>query len=228
MGPPVDSQMIWTATSSLATVALLIVTAVYAWITFHMLKAARSQIWENSRPRLLIAARTNQGGQFLLIHIENIGPSLARNLRLKFDRPVHQQFGQNEDIGEAPLFATGVRAFPPHSPSRFGLGVAFRYLDENVDRTKHPLNFCVHASYEHEGKLIEEDFPLDLNEQYQRSTVERDYLEDFSKKFPDEFSRAARNITSAISKISAPQPREPIRRRSWALWFRSKADSPLY
>lgn len=191
-------EAFWVATSALATVALLAVTAAYAWATYRLLQAARDQLWEASRPRMLVAVRTNQGGQFLLLHVENVGVSAAYNLQLSVDRAVHRTFGKKEDIREIPLFANGVRALPPKTPSRYGLGVSFSYLNEEVDRALHPVSFAVSVSYEHNGRIIYEEFPIDIENQYAWSSVERDNIDEFGKKFPDDFKQAARSIVRAI------------------------------
>jgi hypothetical protein len=215
-----DGQMLWTATSSLATVALLIVTAAYAWATFQMLNTAKHQMWEASRPRMLIAARTNQGGQFLLIHVENVGVSSAHNLRLEISCPVHQNFGANDSLNDKPLFAQGLRSFPPRTPVCFGLGVAFTYLNDSTDRDLHPSSFDIVARYQHDGRSIQEKFPIDINEQYSYSLVERDSGEDFAKKFPDLFTRAARELNRSIIDAARPDPVDRPRGKSWNPWFR--------
>ena len=192
------SEAFWVATTALATVALLTVTAAYAWATFRLVDTARDQLWEASRPRMLVAARTNQGGQFLLIHVENVGASPALNLRLHIDRPVHRNLGKKEDIREIPLFANGLRALPQNTPSRFGLGGSYDYLADKTDRAKHPLSFTINASYEHNGRTIREVFPIDIEDQYSWSSVERDHIDEFGKKFPDVFNRAVRDIVTAM------------------------------
>lgn len=199
----IGTDAFWVATTALATVALLAVTAAYAWATFRLVSVAREQLWEASRPRMLVAARTNQGGQFLLIHVENVGASPARNLRLSIDRPVHRTFGKKDDLREISLFANGVRAFPPNTPSRYGLGGSFDFLSDNADRQKHPLSFTVSASYEHNGRTICDSFPIDLENQYASSSVERDNIDEFGKKFPEEFKQAARDIARAIESCQS-------------------------
>jgi hypothetical protein len=199
----IGTEAFWVATSALATVALLCVTAAYVWVTYRMLQAAREQLWVSSRPRMLVAARTNQGGQFLLIHVENVGVSPARNLKLTIDRPVHRNFGKKEDLREIPLFRNGLRALPPDTPSRFGLGTSFEYLTEEIDRAKHPLAFTVTTTYEHDGRTIRDSFPIDIEDQYAWSSIERDNLDEFSRKFPDEFNRAAGDIVRALESLSS-------------------------
>lgn len=195
---PATDEVFWVAATALATIALLSVTAAYAWATFRLVQAARDQLWEASRPRMLVAARTNQGGQFLLLHIENVGTSPAYNLRIGIDRAVHRDFGRMEDIRDAPLFRNGLRALPPKTPSRFGLGSSFDYLAEDTDRSKHPLSFSVTATYEHNGRIITDTFPIDVEDQFAWSSIERDSLDEFARKFPDEFKRAVRDVVTSI------------------------------
>jgi hypothetical protein len=152
---------------------------------------------------MLVAVRTNQGGQFLLVHVENIGVSPARNLRLHIDKALHRNFGAKEDLRDAPFIRDGLRAFPPSTPSRFGLGSSYSYLADDADRSKHPLSFTITATYEHGGRTLSDSFPIDVENQYAWSSVERDNLDEFGKKFPDEFKRAAREMVSALESLSS-------------------------
>jgi hypothetical protein len=192
----------WIATSALATVALLIVTAAYVWITWKMLQAAREQSWQTMRPRLLVAARTNQGGQFLVVHIENVGASPAQNLRLSIDRPVHRMIGDNQDLRELPFFKNGLRSLPPSTPTRFGLGGAIQYFGAKADRSIHPLSFTLTATYTFEGRAIVEQFPIDIEDQYLSSTIERENIDEFGKNFPAKFERGIRDIVEAIESLN--------------------------
>jgi len=148
---------------------------------------------------MIVAARTNQGGQFLLLHVENVGLSPAYNLRLSVDQPVHRMFGEEGDIADIPMFRNGLRALPPNTPSRYGLGTSFDYLADETDRSKHPLSFTITATYEHDDRVICDNFPIDIEDQYAWSSIERDNMDEFGRKFPDEFKRAVREIVSAIA-----------------------------
>lgn len=67
----------------------------------------------------------------------------------------------------------------------------------------HPLSFTVSVTYEHNGRVIADTFPIEIENQYAWSSVERDNIDEFGKKFPDDFKRAARDIVRAIEAGSS-------------------------
>lgn len=185
---------VWSAATVVLTLGLLIATGVYAWLTYRLVNASEQHSWEVSRPRLLIALRANQGGQFFILHIENVGLTSAEEVQLTLDQPVHQQFGRADDIQNVPVFKEGLRSFPPRTPIQIGLGVGFSYLGSEVDRSKHPLSFKVTATYKSGARVITEKFPIDVRQQYDATLLRRDYVEDFARNFPDKMSKDMREL----------------------------------
>ena len=208
-----------TSANSLISLALLAVTGVYAWLTFRLVKAAEEQSWETSRARVVVKIATNQGGGLFLLHIENSGRSSAYNLKIAIDRPLHADLGQKEDIRNRPFFTEGLRSFPPDTKIRFALGVTFQYLNDAKDRLKHPSSFKVSAMYQTGGREIHEEFLIDIREQYWMSSRDTDYIEEFSRKFPDKFEKNIRELKRSIDQIKESDPELPIHRRSWGAWF---------
>lgn len=211
---------ILTSANSLVSLALLGVTGVYAWLTFRLVKAAEEQSWEVSRARIVVKIATNQGGQLFLLHIENSGRSSAYDLTLAIDRPLHTDLGQKEDIRDRPLFKNGLRSFPPDTTVRFALGVTFQYLNDAKDRSQHPTSFMVSANYRTAGRVMKEDFLIDIHEQFWLSSRDTDYVEEFSRKFPDKFERNMREVKRSIDSLREKDPELPVQRHSWATWFR--------
>lgn len=189
---------IWSGATTVFTFGLLLVTGIYAWLTYKLVQASEQQAWEISRPRVVVALQSNQGGQFLLLHIENTGLTGAENLRLSVDRPVRQQFGANNDITAAPIFQDGLKLFQPRLPIRLGLGVAHAYLNEGVDRNQHPLSFTVTAEYSGAGRRLQEVFPIEVEAQLSSTLIDRDYAEEFSRTFPDKFERQMKAVVGAL------------------------------
>lgn len=209
----------WSAASAVAGIGVLAVTAVYAWLTHRLARAAERQIWDSGRARLVVSIGSNQGGQLLLLEIENVGTSSAENLRVEIDRPLHQQLGQNRAVTEAPFFVHGLRALPPKRPVKFALGISFRWLDPNADRTLHPSTFDVTARYKTLGRHICEVFPIDIEQQLSLSAVDRDYLDDFGRTFPEKFEKSVRSVQRSIDNLSKMEPDPLPARRSWSGWF---------
>lgn len=208
----------WSAASAVAAIGVLLITAVYAWLTYRLAKAAEAQIWQSSRASLIASVTTNQGGQLFLLNIENVGTSAAKNLRVSVDRPLHAQLGQSNPITDAPFFKNGVTSFPPKHSVKFALGVAFRWLDSKTDRTLHPAIFNINVKYETFGRSICDTFTIDIKSLYSLSAVDKDYLEDFGRTFPEKFERSMRDVTRSIQHAAEPAPRIPLK-RSWPEWF---------
>jgi hypothetical protein len=93
----------WSAASAVAAIGVLLITAVYAWLTYRLAKAAEAQIWQSSRAAIVASVTTNQGGQLFLLHIANVGSSPARNLRVSVNQPLHAQLSHNKSITDAPF-----------------------------------------------------------------------------------------------------------------------------
>ncbi len=216
-----DWPVFWSAASSVAAVGVLLITGVYAWLTHRLAKAAEQQIWEGSRARVVVSIGTNQGGQLFLLEFENAGNAPAENLTVVISRSVHQQLGNNKALTEAPFFSRGVRAFPPRKTVKFALGVSFRWLNDKTDRSLHPTSFDVTVRYQTLGRKIEETFAIDIEGQFTLSAVDKDYIDEFGRNFPDKFDRSMREISRTLGKISAPKPEFP-QKRSWSSWYSRK------
>lgn len=208
----------WSAASAVSAVGVLVITGVYAWLTHRLAKAAESQIWEASRARVVASVGTNQGGQLFLLEIVNIGSSPAENLRVSVSRALHRQLGQNQAITDAPFFKQGVRSFPARQPAKFSLGVSYRWLDPKTDRSFHPNTFDVIVNYKTHGRAIQDIFPIDIENQFSLSAVDKDYLDDFGRTFPDKFERSIRDLGRIIRDANEPLPTLP-QKRSWPHWF---------
>lgn len=200
----VDWQTTWAGAMTFLTFGLLLATWIYAWLTWRLVRASEAQSWEIARPRVLVSLQTTQGGQYMVLQIENLGLLPANDLKIEIDRPLFSQVAGKQDIREIPLFKHGLSSLFPRTRIRIGLGVAFNYLKEDVDRMKHPLAFEIRAHYSSPGKEIFDTFPIDVERQLLRTAVDRDYLDDFGREFPNMFAKHMREIASAIHHI---QPR---------------------
>ncbi|WP_375285902.1 hypothetical protein [Sphingomonas sp.] len=208
----------WSAASAVSAIGVLLITALYAWLTYRLAKAAEAQVWEASRARVVASVGTNQGGQLFLLEIENLGSSPAENLYVKIDKPLHQQLGRDLPVTDAPFFKNGVRSFPSGKPLKFALGVSFRWLDDKTDRDLHPVTFDVTVTYRTFGRQISDVFQIDMENQYSLSAVDKDYLEEFGRTFPDKFERSLRDLNRSIQQVAEPAPKL-AKRRSWPDWF---------
>lgn len=218
-----ESQF-WSAASAVAGIGVLIVTAVYAWLTHRLAKVAEKQNWEAGRARVVVSVGSNQGGQLFLLEISNVGLGSAENLKVQVNKPLHQQLEQNKAVTDAPFFTDGLRAFPPSKVVKFALGVSFRWLNPKTDRSLHPLTFDVEVRYRTLGREITETFPIDIEQQYSLSAMERNYLDDFSRTFPEKFQKSVRDLQRSVDNLGKTEPEPPPKRRSWSGWFASEVE----
>lgn len=219
-----EESDLWSAASAIAGIGVLIVTAIYAWLTHRLAKIAEKQNWESGRARVVVSIGSNQGGQLFLLEILNVGLGSAEDLKVYVNKPLHQQLGQIRAVTEAPFFTEGLRALPPRKAVKFALGVSFRWLNEQTDRSLHPTTFDVEVRYRTLEREITETFPIDIEQQYSLSAVDRDYLDDFGRTFPEKFQKSVRDLQRSVDNLRKAEPESPPMRRSWSGWFASEVE----
>jgi hypothetical protein len=217
--PKMNWATFWSAASAIVSMGVLVFTGVYVWLTYRLARVAENQAWETSRARMSVSVGSNQGGQLFLLEFENVGGSPAQDLKVSINTPIHQQLGKTTSITEAPFFRDGIRALPPQRPVKFALGVAFRWLDDKTDRSLHPSVFDVTVSYVTLGREVTEVFPINMEQQFSLSAVDKDYVEEFGRTFPEKFERSMRELSRTINLAAEPAKEIPAGRRSWPKWF---------
>jgi hypothetical protein len=195
----IDWATTWSGVTSLLTLGLLVATGVYARLTYRLVASAERQTLEISRPRMLISVSAIQGGQLLVLNVENIGLSSAEQLALALDRPVHQSYGQLLNLQDYKIFSGLAPALPPKAISRYGLGIG--WLAEDLDRDLHPLQFNVTATYKFGGRAFEDVFQIDIQAQFSKSLLDADYIQQFGQTFPKEFSRFRKELVAAVEAL---------------------------
>lgn len=171
----------------LLTGFLVLLTAVYAWLTYRMLQASREAVAVSRdavatmreqtaalyRPYITVTTFSAPEDRILYLRISNTGQSTAENLQLKLDRSFHVGRGQSAefDLAEAGAFTRLIQSFPPGAELNFLLG-GHDDLFGRDGKEEHPLSpwsFTISAQYSSLGKpLPEENTTVDLR-QYQRS-----------------------------------------------------------
>lgn len=88
------------------TLALVVITGLYAWATFRILRAneavvaaMKEQTETQLRPYLIVSAAPRIGTTLMCLHIENAGRSVAENIRLKMDRDFYPHAERREHEG---------------------------------------------------------------------------------------------------------------------------------
>ena len=221
----VEWSAFWSAVSAITSIGVLLFTARYVWLTHKLARIAEIQSWEAGRARVIAILRTNQGGQMLLLDIQNVGAGVAEDLKVSVSKPLFQQFGELREITEAPFFKDGMRAMPPKSSIPFGIGVAHQWLNQQTDRDKHPSSFEVTVEYTTSGRSISDKFPIDIVQQLYFSAVDRDYVDDFARRFPDKFEKGIRDLERHLKTLAQPASPPPFKRKSWSDSFQRNSEA---
>ncbi len=172
------------------TALLVLITAFYAWATFHILKANKKAVAEMqkqsealTRPYVNIRTFTISGNPIIFLGISNIGKSSANNLRLQIDKAFYQ-FGEHQkeqNLANFSAFQQPIESFPPGAELTFYLAHGSVLFGENARPEITPLVFTVKASYSYPQKTVEEATTIDLR-QYLKTVVGSDTVVDELKE----------------------------------------------
>jgi len=173
----------------LATLGLLFVTTAYSYFTYQLTVVARRQRFEAIRPRLQVAVVATQRGQLFVLRLENIGISPAKDFKVSLDRDVYRTYGDMGRLNDVPFIRNGVPAFMPNTPIEIGLGVSGSFLDDDVDRARHPARFLIAATYEFERQRIVEQFPIEVHDLYADTMISHTEMSDLTKALRDDVAK---------------------------------------
>lgn len=178
------------------TLALVAITAYYAYVTARMAKLAESSVLlmkEQSdaitRPYVTISLVKQPNNPFIHLRIENTGQTPAKNLKLSLG-PEFEQIKDLEDmkrLRESHLFTKTTATYSPHSPVIFlvGYGAALRGGNEK----KCPQEtFTITAEYSFSGRTVSETTVVDVN-QYSKTMLDTDPIVDALNKVKDEIAK---------------------------------------
>jgi len=152
------------------TLALVAITAFYAWATFRILRAneavvaaMQAQTEAQTRPYVVASAAPRVGTTMMCLHIENQGRSAAQNLRLIIDKDFypHAEKKEHENLAKLSAFTEPIRSLPPGSRITFNLGVGHKIFRPGSEELC-PQVFSVHAEYDFGTKHYTEDHIVDL------------------------------------------------------------------
>lgn len=162
------------------TLALVLITAFYAWATFRILKAnesvveaMRQQTEAQTRPYVVVAPSVRTGTTLLCLEILNTGKSPALNLQLKLDRDFypHAELREHENIAKLPAFTQRIESLPPSARLVFILGVGGKIFASGVDEKLCPKVFRVKATYSFAGRGYDEETTVDVRPMLHSSFV---------------------------------------------------------
>ena len=153
------------------TLANVLLTAMFAGLTFFILRANRAavgamreQMADQNRPFVAVTVQVRMGTPVIQLLIRNVGRSPAQNLRLRLDRDFFQ-FGEKSEsrnLAKQSAFSQQIDCLPPMSELLFDLGMGFKIFEGGADPTICPHTFEVSAEYEYGKNKYSEKTHVDL------------------------------------------------------------------
>lgn len=180
---------------TILTAVLVLITAIYAYLTHRMVKASeasvrlmKAQADAISRPYVSISLVKQSNNPFIFLRVENTGETTARDMTLnlgpEFEKVQHLQ-GPKE-LKASYLFIKTLASFPPRSPVFFLLGLGASFMAD--DKTRPQQTFSIIAKYSFSGQTVNETTWLDVN-QYNSTSLETDPVVDVLNKIKDELAK---------------------------------------
>jgi hypothetical protein len=170
-------------TVELLTLALVVITAIYAYFNYlmakrngEMVEQMKAQHESFLAPVIATAIKIKHGSMMCLL-VTNRGQSPATNLRLSLDRDFHQfgKAGVDGNMRNFPMFQETIPSFAPGEELFTWLVQGFELNDFA------PAKFSVLAKYEFGGKTYEQTHSINLSAYFQ-TAQDRDELLDEAKK----------------------------------------------
>jgi hypothetical protein len=146
----------WTAVGSigtLATVVIYVALGIFAWI--QVLQARRLRE-EQARPFVIVDF---EPGFLIYLTLENIGKTMARNVKIEFDKRLESSLQGPREIDETPIFRRPIPSLPPEKKIR----VLFDSFTDRIN-AKLPLSYEVILTYQGatRSSVFRDVYQLDL------------------------------------------------------------------
>ncbi len=152
------------------TALLIVITGIYAWFTFKILKA-NERIVEKMheqqeamyRPYIAISPVVYPENPIVFLKIQNTGLTAANNLRLTLDKDFFQfgDKGEERNLKSHSAFKDQISSLVPGAEIYFYLAQSFVIFGKKgQDLT--PSVFSITAEYEYLGKKVSEKTIIDL------------------------------------------------------------------
>lgn len=156
---------------------LVLITGVYAWVTFKILEANESVVREMqrqsediARPRISIFVHALPSRPMFQLTVRNVGMSSASNLSMKMNRSFIAEHN-NKDIASIAAFTKIIPSFAPHETIDIQLGKTFVILSDDKDEELRPLQFAIEATYYFGSRHYVETTHIDLSVQMDTSLI---------------------------------------------------------
>lgn len=168
--------------SEILTAILIVITAVYAFLTWRISKANEAVVTTMRlhheaafRPYVTVSTFTVPTDLRIYLRIENTGKTAARNVRLSLDRPFHRHARADDNLQNYPAFSHPIDCLAPGMRLPFALGTGIDLFGDSAKPELSPLLFNILAQYEWEGSSADETHTIDLRS-YLQTNIPRDPL----------------------------------------------------
>jgi hypothetical protein len=179
------------------TLSLVVITGIYAYLTWRLAKSAERTIEESQRGALFVTLKFRQGGPIAQLHIGNMGRSTAEKCTFSLSTEVFD-VSESEKLNDKPFFSGGACSLPPGASVEFALPVAPAYFSK-MGSQGYPPNFRVNYEYSSLGKKYKETSSIDVA-LYARSSRIIEQSEEFYFSFPQMMKREIGTISKSLAK----------------------------
>ena len=190
------------------TALLVIITAFYAWATFHILKANKAVValmFEQSealtRPYVTASVFLLPDSPLFTLRISNTGKTPATNLRLTLDDAFHKygEISPENNLSNYVAFKEKIDSFPPGAELYFDLAQSFVIFGENANKNSTPTVFSISAEYTYGNKTVTEKNTIDLRPYYKSNLPENPYIDQLNK-LRESIDKASDKIQRELEK----------------------------
>lgn len=202
------------STGDSLTAINLLLTGVYATLTFFILRANRAtvnvmreQMADQNRPFVAVTVKVRLGTPVIQLLIRNVGRSPAQNLRLRLDRDFFQygEKGEGRNLAKQSAFSQPIDCLPPMSELLFDLGMGFKIFESGADPTTCPHTFEVSANYEYGKIKYSEKTQVDLRPYLGTSVPQHPVVEELERvrKSIDQLTDVIKQSTNAVIRAQS-------------------------
>lgn len=190
------------------TLALVLITAFYAYITFRILRANEALVLQMKRqldrvvrPYVTVSLRNRMETQLIYLVVKNTGRTAAENLRLTLDGDYYQdgKVRQGRNISEWSAFSTVIDGFPPNAELQFLLGNGPELLEDAPSGKVARPTIKVGASYSAQGQTFEESTTVDLRP-FAMSSVPHDPVVEELARIRESLTKTGNAIAETLTR----------------------------
>ncbi len=175
------------------TIILVIITGIYAYLTYRISKSTEASTIAAVRPYITIAPYIRAHTPFIYLRIKNTGKSSANNLCLTINKDFYQ-FGEannpERNIKNLPSFQNAIDSFAPDMELSLALGQGWVILDESNQNIT-PSQFTITSVYSYGLTKIKEEHRIDLRS-YKGTEGERNVVAEELEKIRKEIEKIAK------------------------------------